>query len=83
MLPIRLMTFGLQPHIDARDTCPHFILYLCDKGMLSDVWGCTFKTNWVGGAMKKLHVSCLRNMERRYRFIVHGGKKMYITFCGK
>ena len=28
--------------------------------------------------MKKSHVSCLRNMERRYWFIVHGGKKKCI-----
>jgi hypothetical protein len=27
-------------------------------------------------AMEKPHVSCLRNMKYRYRFIVHGGKKM-------
>ena len=49
MLPIRPITFGLQPHIDARDTCLHFILYLCEKGMPSEVWVCTFKPNWVGG----------------------------------
>ena len=49
ILLIHLMTFGLQPRIDAHDTCSHFILYLCDNGMLSDVWVCIFKPNWVGG----------------------------------
>ena len=30
--------------------------------------------------MEKSHVSCLRNMECRYRFIVHGGEKCLLPY---